>query len=64
MATDHNDQFHMGRIPLKPYSFINAKRAVESDENDELSVQDQLDQLAVCKEFLIDYLSTEDHQAT
>ena len=61
MATDHNDQFHMGRIPLKPYSFINAKRAVESDENDELSVQDQL---AVCKEFLIDYLSTEDHQAT
>lgn len=61
MATDHNDQFHMGRIPLKPYAFINAKTAVESDTGDGLSSQDEL---AVCKEFLIDYLSTEDHKAT
>ena len=61
MATDHNDQFHMGRIPLKPYAFISAKTAVESDTGDGLSSQDEL---AVCKEFLIDYLSTEDHKAT
>lgn len=59
--TDHNDQFHMGRLPLKPYAFINAKTAVESDTGDGLSSQDEL---AVCKEFLIDYLSTEDHKAT
>ena len=61
MATDHNDQFYMGRIPLKPYAFISAKTAVESDTGDGLSSQDEL---AVCKEFLIDYLSTEDHKAT
>ena len=55
MGTEHNDQFHMGRLPIKPYSFINARNAIKADDG----VTSQ-DEFAVCKEFLIDYLPTTD----
>lgn len=66
MATKHSDQFHMGRIPIKPYAYISAVTAIESEDVDGLGHQglSSQDELAVCKEFVIDYLSTEDHKAT
>ena len=66
MATKHSDQFHMGRLPIKPYAYISAVTAIESEDVDGLGHPglSSQDELAVCKEFVIDYLSTEDHKAT
>jgi hypothetical protein len=51
--TDHNDQFHMGRIPIIPYPYSKAVTAIESDS----STGDYEEQhaLGVCREFIIDY---------
>ena len=43
--TDHNDQFHMGRIPIRPYAYSKAKNATQQNET------------GVCAELLIDYIA-------